>query len=62
MSCHAAALGPRPVLELYAAGLRVGEVAARARASGLDVGAAARVALRDAPAMDFPPPLAWSAR
>jgi hypothetical protein len=49
-----AEVGPRPVLELYAAGLRVGEVAARARLAGLDVTAAARRALEETPAMDFP--------
>ena len=54
MSASPADLGVRPVLELYTAGLRVGEVAARARLAGLGVPEAARVALRDAPAMDFP--------
>ena len=54
MSFQPGDLGPRPVLELYTAGLRVGEVAARARLSGLSVQEAARAALRDAPAMDFP--------
>jgi hypothetical protein len=55
-----AELGPRPVLELYAAGLRVGEVAARARLAGLQVAAAARQALAQSPAMDFPGELAWA--
>jgi hypothetical protein len=56
----AADLGPRPVLELFAAGLRVGEVAARARLDGLEIAEAARRALRDAPAMDFPGEHAWA--
>jgi hypothetical protein len=55
-----AKLGPSPVLELYAAGLRVGEVAARARLQGLTIAEAARVALQDSPAMDFPGELAWA--
>jgi hypothetical protein len=50
MSYSPAALGPRPVLELTGAGLKVGEVAARARLAGLDLAAATRVALRDSPA------------
>jgi hypothetical protein len=54
MSYSPAVLGPRPVLELTAAGLKVGEVAARARLAGLDVAEATRVALRDSPAMAFP--------
>jgi hypothetical protein len=52
MSYHASALGPRPVLELYAAGLTVGAAAARARLAGADPAQAARIALRDAPAME----------
>jgi hypothetical protein len=60
MSLHAGMLGVRPVLELYAAGLRVGEVAARARLEGLGVREAARRALCDAPAMDFPGEAAWA--
>jgi hypothetical protein len=59
MHYDASRLGPRPVLELYAAGLRVGEVAARARRAGLDVREAAAHALRHAPAMDFDGDDAW---
>jgi hypothetical protein len=55
-----AELGPLPVLTLYAAGLRVGEVAARARLEGRGVGEAARIALQHSPAMDFPGALAWA--
>jgi len=60
MSYSLAELGPRPVLELYAASLKVGEVAARARLEGLDVREAARRALAEAPAMDFPGEAAWA--
>jgi hypothetical protein len=55
MSYQPAVLGPRPVLELTGAGLKVGEVAARARLAGLDVAAATAVALRDSPAQAVPP-------
>lgn len=47
-------LGPRPVLELYAGGLKVGESMARARLRGLSVDEAAAWALAHSPAMDFP--------
>jgi hypothetical protein len=53
MSYHPDALGARPVLELYAAGLKVGEAMARARRRGLSLDEARAVALRDSPAMDF---------
>lgn len=53
MHYDASLLGPRPVLELFAAGLRVGEVATRARQAGLGVREAARHALEHSPAMDF---------
>jgi hypothetical protein len=59
MSYDASVLGPRPVLELYAAGLRVGAVTARARLAGLDPRAAAAAALADGVAMDFDGGLAW---
>jgi hypothetical protein len=52
---HSRSLGSKPVLELYAAGLKVGEAMARARLSGLSVDAARAVALRASPAMDFFP-------
>lgn len=47
-------LGPRPVLELYGAGLKVGEAMARARLAGLDLDAATAYALERSPAMPFP--------
>ncbi len=53
MAYSLAELGPRPVLELYAAGLKVGQVAARARLAGLDVDRARSVALAGSPAMAF---------
>ena len=46
-------LGPRPVLELYGAGLKVGEAMARARLRGLDAEAATAYALAHSPAMAF---------
>jgi hypothetical protein len=52
-------LGPRPVLELYAAGLKVGEAMARARLSGSSVKEAARHALQNSAAMDFQGDRAW---
>jgi hypothetical protein len=56
MSYQPDALGPKPVLELYAAGLRVGEVMARARIGGLSVDDARARALTESPAMDFTRP------
>jgi hypothetical protein len=53
MSFDISALGPRPVLELYAAGLRVGAVTARARLAGASPAEATAIALRDGVAMDF---------
>lgn len=53
-------LGPRPVLELYAAGLKVGEAMARARLDGAGLAEAARLALASSPAMDFDRELAWT--
>jgi hypothetical protein len=47
-------LGPRPVLDLYAAGLKVGEAMARARLAGMDLEAATAHALAHSPAMAFP--------
>jgi hypothetical protein len=53
MSYQASDLGPRPVLELYAAGLKVGQEMARARLEGLPPRLAAARALERSPAMDF---------
>ena len=59
MSYQPAELGPEPVLMLYAAGLKVGEVMARARLAGEPPEEAARRALESAPGMDFPGERAW---
>jgi hypothetical protein len=59
-SYGAAELGPRPVLELYSAGLKVGEAMARARLDGAAPEDAARRALHSSPAMDFRGELAWT--
>jgi hypothetical protein len=59
MSYQPYALGPRPVLLLFAGGLKVGEAMARARLAGLDPRAAAAAALRTSPAMDFIGDHAW---
>lgn len=53
MSHQPSELGPRPVLELYAAGLKVGQEMARARLRGLDPEAAAEEAKLHSPAMGF---------
>lgn len=52
-------LGPLPVIELTAAGLRVAQQAARARLAGKSVSQAAAHAMRTAPAMDFEGDLSW---
>lgn len=59
MSYQPADLGPRPVLELYAAGLKVGQVMARSRKAGIPVQEAARKALANSPAMDFGGDRSW---
>lgn len=46
-------LGDRPVLELYAGGLKVGQAMAVARLRGLDLDAATAYALAHSPAMPF---------
>ena len=54
MSYQPGDLGPRPVLELYAAGLKVGEAMARARLDGMSIDAATAYALEHSPAVTFP--------
>lgn len=54
MSYQPGDLGPRPVLELYAAGLKVGEAMARARREGMSIDAATAYALEHSPAVTFP--------
>ncbi len=53
MSYQPDALGPLPILELYAAGLKVGEAMARSRLSGATITEAISRALGHSPAMDF---------
>jgi hypothetical protein len=53
MSYQPYSLGPRPVLELFASGLKVGWAMASARRRGLDMTAAQRFALETSPAMAF---------
>lgn len=60
MSYSPAHLGPYPVMDLFAAGIKVGEAMARARLRGMDVRDAARFALANAPAMDLEGGLAWT--
>lgn len=52
-------LGPRPVLELTTAGLKVGQAMADARLSGLTVQEAVKYALKHSPAMDFIGDKSW---
>jgi hypothetical protein len=59
MSYQASDLGPLPVLDLYAAGLKVGQEMARARQAGATVREAAAHALKHAPAIDFEGDMAW---
>lgn len=60
MSYIPSELGPYPVMNLFAAGLKVGQVMARARLAGMGTAQAARYALQHSPAMDFEGDLAWS--
>jgi hypothetical protein len=53
MSYQPYSLGPRPVLELFASGLKVGWAMATARRRGLDMSTAQRFALQNSPAMAF---------
>lgn len=55
MSYQAGDLGPLPVIELYAAGLKVAEAMARARLRGLSLDDSRKYALAHSPAMDFAP-------
>jgi hypothetical protein len=52
-------MGSRPVLTLYAAGLKVGEDMARARLRGLSVTDSAKYVLENKLAMDFEGNLSW---
>jgi hypothetical protein len=46
-------LGPKPVIDLHAAGLRVGEVMARARLAGKNLDDTISMALTMSPAQEF---------
>jgi len=46
-------LGPKPLIDLHTAGLKVGEAMARARLNGLNSLETIRVALQSSPAQDF---------
>lgn len=59
MSYQVHELGPRPVLELYGGGLKVGEVMARSRLRGESPREAAAFAVANSPAMDFTGENAW---
>ena len=54
MSLSTDYLGPRPVIDLHTAGLKVGELMARARVKGLGIEEAKDVALRNLVCQDFP--------
>jgi len=53
MSYQPDTLGPRPILELYTAGIKVGEAMSRARLLGFGVKETVKYALENSPAMDF---------
>jgi len=53
MSVSTAYVGPRPLIDLHTAGLRVGELLARARLDGKDIDEAKRVAITQGPGKDF---------
>ena len=54
-----AALGPLPVIELTAASIKVAQVMARARLSGMSPSEAAKMTIKTTPAQDFSYPNAW---
>lgn len=59
MSYQVYQLGNMPVLELYAAGLRVAQAMSKVRRDGGSIEDAARYALEHTPAMDFVGDLSW---
>jgi len=59
MSYLPSVLGPNPVMDLFAAGLKVGEIMARARLSGMPVTEAAKWTLAHSPALDLDGEMAW---
>ena len=59
MSYQSHHLGPLPVMDLFASGLKVGEVMAKGRLSGLSIKNTTIHALGNSPAIDFEGELAW---
>lgn len=59
MSYMPSELGPYPVMDLFAAGIKVGVAMARARLSGRSAVQAAQDALKQSPALDLEGDLAW---
>ena len=57
MSVTTAYLGPKPIIDLHTAGLKVGEAMARARIQGLSCIDAKKKALETSPAQDFMDPI-----
>ncbi len=60
MSYMPSELGPYSVMDLFAAGVKVGQVMARARLAGMSPTEAARHALQNSPAMDLEGDMAWT--
>jgi hypothetical protein len=59
MSYLPSELGPYPVMKLFAAGVKVGQVMANARLLGLSLSESARVAINRSPAMDLKEKWSW---
>jgi len=59
MSYQSYHVGSLPVMDLFAAGLRVGEIMARARLNGMPLQDAAQYSIKNSPAMDFEGELSW---
>jgi hypothetical protein len=59
MSYLPSELGPYAVMDLFAAGLKVGQVMANARISGMGVSDAAHYTLENSPAMDLDGEFSW---
>lgn len=60
MSYMPSELGPYPVMDLFAAGLKVGQEMVRARLSGMTCTDAALHALQSSPALDLEGDMAWT--
>jgi hypothetical protein len=59
MSYSPCEIGPYGVMDLFAAGLKVGQTMANCRLSGMDVEAAAKCTMDEAPALDLSGEWAW---